>query len=368
MSLGKQRVGLIFGGRSAEHEVSVDSARTIASALEQAGHEPIPLGLAADGSWVSEAQSRGALAGERNRLSGEGGTARSTLPRLLDSAADVLFPIVHGTWGEDGCLQGLAEMMDIPYVGCDVASSAVCMDKHRCKVELDASGFPVVAGFTFLARSYFGHRRDQIMSLFDLSRLSWPVFVKPSLGGSSVGVAKVHDEEGFLAALEKAFTLSPTVEVERAVVGRELECAILGQHNVRASVVGEIVASRDFYDYTDKYLEDGAELRAPAPIPEEVSENLREMALGAFTAVGGSGMARVDFFWEESVDELWINEINTLPGFTAISMYPRLWQLSGLTLPELVDELLVAAFQRAEDRQRLDAGIARFLTELEAAD
>jgi D-alanine-D-alanine ligase len=350
-------VGVIFGGRSVEHQVSVVSARTVARGLAEAGHMVTPLGLAQDGCWVHPEVARELLHGNGNALPAVGAPVAPTLRHLLAAGVEVLFPIVHGTWGEDGTLQGLCEMLDLPYVGAGVTASALAMDKLLSKRLLAAAGVPVV---DFEATTGAEFERDPQGFLARAARLPLPLFVKPSVGGSSVGVRKVKRREELCGAVSFALRFDDAVLVERGVHGRELECAVLGYRTLEASAVGEIVPGREFYDYADKYLEDGAQLLAPADLPAPVAERLRALAVAAFAALGGSGMARVDFLLGGD-DSLYVNELNTLPGFTAISMYPRLWALSGLPLPRLVDRLVQIAFDRHRDRHRLDAGIKEFL-------
>lgn len=354
------RVGLVFGGRSAEHRVSVVSARTVAAALADSGHEVLPLGIDRDGRWLSPAVSSRALAGETDELTPGTGPIPPTLRHLLDSDAEVLFPILHGSWGEDGCFQGLAEMLDLPYVGADVAASAVSMDKVLCKTVLAAAGVPVVEFAVFDGRRF---EREPETCLWEASALPLPLFVKPATGGSSVGVRKVKHRGELEEAVRFALRFSDCVLVERGITGRELECAVLGHGELEASEIGEIVAGGEFYDYADKYLTDRAQLIAPADLDESTAAQLKALAIEAYAAVGGSGLARVDFLLENG-DWAYVNEINTLPGFTAISMYPRLWELSGLPRPQLADRLVRLAQERHAHRQRLDQGIHEFLAEL----
>ncbi len=358
-------VGVIFGGRSVEHQVSVVSARTVAKGLAEAGHRVTPLGIAQDGCWIDAEAAREVLHGDGSSIPPVGKPVAPTLRHLLAAGIEVLFPVLHGTWGEDGTLQGLCEMLDLPYVGPGVTTSALAMDKLLAKRQLAAAGIPVV-DYEAVARRDF--ERDREGFLARAARLPPPLFVKPSVGGSSVGVRKVdHPSECLGSAVEFALRFDEVALVERGIEGRELECAVLGYGRLEASAVGEIVPGREFYDYADKYLEDGAQLIAPADLPEPVSARLRELAVAAFAALGGSGMARVDFLLEgEDADtsRLYVNELNTLPGFTAISMYPRLWDLSGLPLPKLVDRLVQIAIDRHRDRRRLDDGIKEFLATL----
>lgn len=356
------RVGLVFGGRSVEHEVSVKSARTIAKALSSAGHEVVPLGIAQDGCWVDPEVGRRALAGETNRIGAVGGRIAGSLGPLLEARVDVVFPIVHGTWGEDGCLQGLCEMLDLPYVGTGVTSSALAMDKALCKRQLEARRIPVVAGQTVREDQW---QADRGAVLARLESLEPPLFVKPAIGGSSVGVTKVKARAELEKAIDHALEFDDRLLVEKGIEGRELECAVLGYENLEASEIGEIVPGKDFYDYADKYLQDTARLIAPAELDDELREHLRRVAVEAVAAIGGWGMARVDFLLDRD-GTAYVNEINTLPGFTSISMYPRLWDLSGTPLPRLVDRLVDIARRRHRDRARLDRGIKEWIAELAA--
>jgi D-alanine-D-alanine ligase len=359
------RVGLIFGGRSVEHQVSIRSARTVAQGLAQAGHEVIALGVAQDGGWIEPARGAEVLASETAReIPPLGGPVAPTLSRLLESGAEVLFPLVHGTWGEDGTLQGLCEMLDLPYVGAGVTASAVAMDKVLAKRALAAAGVPVVE-YETATRGEFEADRQGFLDR--CGTLPYPLFVKPRVGGSSVGVARVDRAADLAGAVRFALEFDEAVLVERGVSGRELECAVIGlpgRGSLEASALGEVVPGNAFYDYADKYLQDTAQLVAPAAVPKAVSERARRLAVDGFAAVAGSGMARVDFFLEG--ERLYVNEINTLPGFTSISMYPRLWGLSGLPLPALVDRLVREAVERHAERHRLDRGIKEWLAQLAA--
>jgi D-alanine-D-alanine ligase len=353
-------VGVVFGGRSVEHQVSIRSARTVAQGLREAGHAVTGLGIATDGCWIDAETATAILAGEAKEIPPLGVPVAPTLRHLLASGIEVAFPIVHGTWGEDGTMQGLFEMLDLAYVGPGVTASALAMDKLLSKRQLQAAGVPVV-DFEAVSRAEF--EDDPAACVKRCERLPLPLFVKPSVGGSSVGIKKVDSRHCVESSIRFALQFDETVLVERGMKGRELECAVLGYRRLEASVVGEIVPSQDFYDYADKYLLDSAGLNAPAEIPEPVSDRLRDFAVRAFAAIGGAGLARVDFFLEGE-DSLYVNEINTLPGFTSISMYPRLWGLTGLPLPKLVDRLVQIALERHRDRRRLDEGIKAFLSEL----
>jgi D-alanine-D-alanine ligase len=359
--MAKQRVGLVFGGRSVEHEVSVNSARAVAAALQQAGYALVPLGIAPDGCWLPPAESQPALDGDLDALPPPGGPIGPTLRHLLEADVDVVFPLVHGTWGEDGTLQGLCEMLGLPYVGAGVTASAIAMDKLQAKRLLAAAGVPVVE-FRAVSRPSFA--ADRKAFLHDCGELPLPLFVKPSVGGSSVGVQKVKRAEDLADAVSLALRFDDQVLVERGVQGREIEIAVLGLHDLEASRAGEIVPGAEFYDYADKYLTDAAKLIAPAELPTALEERIRQQAIEAFAAIGGWGMARVDFLLEG--DRAYVNEINTIPGFTRISMYPRLWALTGVPPAMLVERLVEVALRRHAERQGLDQGIKQWLAELAA--
>ena len=356
------RVGLVFGGRSVEHRVSVVSARTVAGALAEAGHEVEPFGIDRDGRWVDATLASGALAGERDALEAAGQNRVAGLTRLLDSSVEVVFPLVHGTWGEDGTLQGFLEIVDLPYVGAGVTASAIAMDKRLAKALMRRAGLPVVDWREVTAAAFESDREASVASA---AELAFPLFVKPSVGGSSVGIRKVPDASRLASSIEFALRFDGVALVERGVVGaRELECSLVGYPRLEASVLGEVIPGREFYDYADKYLEDGAQLLAPADLEPETDGLLRGLAIEAFAAIGGTSMARVDFLLHPE-EGPFINEINTLPGFTSISMYPRLWGLSGFPLPDLVDRLVRDAFARHRDRARLNDGIRDWLAALE---
>ncbi len=353
-------IGVIFGGRSVEHRVSVVSARTVAEALRQAGYGVVPLGIAQDGCWVDQDIGHRALNGELDAIQSTGERVASTLRYLLDADVEAVFPIVHGTWGEDGTLQGLLEMADIAFVGTGVASSAVCMDKILAKQVLSQAGLSVV-DFDIVTGRQLAQRQNDVLARLD--RFEFPCFVKPAIGGSSVGVSRVSNRESLLPALEHGLRFDDRLLVEKGIDGRELECAVLGYGDLQASGVGEIVPGKDFYDYADKYIEDGAQLVHQAELEEGLEAEIQQLAVDAMEAVGGWGMARVDFLLDD--EGLYVNEINTLPGFTAISMYPKLWQRAGLKTPELVDRLVEVARQRHRDRAGLDAGIKEWIRSLE---
>ncbi|MCP4498507.1 MAG: D-alanine--D-alanine ligase [Deltaproteobacteria bacterium] len=370
------RVGLVFGGRSVEHLVSVRSARAIAAALAEAGHDVVPLGISEDGHLLAESAAKEVLDSDTAVLPVLHNTSvvKSFAAAFAENFAnvDVVFPIVHGTYGEDGKLQGLLEMLDLPYVGAPTAASAIAMDKAVCKEVLAAHGLPVVEHHLVCAADFSKNASNVVGNILQNESLKgFPLFVKPSVGGSSVGCKKANNEEELHAALKFALGFHPVALVERLVQGRELECAVLGGTTPEASCIGEIVPGSDFYDYADKYVNDDAGLLAPAPLGEKTGALLQEKAKDAFLAVGAHGMARVDFFLESSLDDdddnndvqkdktprLLINEINTLPGFTRISMYPRLWQESGRPMKVLVNDLVNLAIARHEENNRMNASI-----------
>jgi D-alanine-D-alanine ligase len=353
-------VGVVFGGRSVEHQVSVESARTVARGLREAGHRVTPLGIAQDGCWIDRQAAAATLASDRRTIPPLGVAVAPTLAVLLDAGVEVVFPIVHGSWGEDGSLQGLCEMLDLPYVGPGVTASAVAIDKLFTKQLLAAAGLPVLPCETTTRRDFESQPRA---FLERLEHMPLPLFVKPRSGGSSVGVKRVDDRSCVETAVRFALRFDDAVLVERGIAGRELECAVLGYDRIEASAVGEVVPGNQFYDYADKYLQDTARLIAPADLPPALADRLRLLAASAFTALGGAGLARVDFLLEGDSD-LYLNELNTLPGFTAISMYPRLWEISGLPLSDLTDRLVDIALARHRDRRRLDDAIKSWLAEL----
>jgi len=340
------RVAVLFGGRSVEREVSRISARTIAGALDPSRYEVVPIGVTEAGRFLPPSESGALLAAgtvpECFRLPDAAGTA--LVPsEIAPGRVDVVFPIIHGTTGEDGALQGFLETLGVPYVGAGVTASAVGMDKAVFKALLRDAGIPTP-------------RAAVVSSPRDVSKadaLPLPLFVKPCNGGSSVGVAKVKTREDLAAAVEAALRYDERALVEEGIEARELECAVLGNDDPRSTVPGEIVPGHEFYDYDDKYRDDKAKLLVPADVAPGVAAEAQRLAVAVFRLCGVSGMARVDFFLEKGSGRVLVNEINTLPGFTAISMYPKLWEASGLPLPRLLDELVRLALERHERRSRL---------------
>jgi D-alanine-D-alanine ligase len=343
----RTRVVVLFGGRSVEREVSRISARTICGALDASRYDVVPIALDPNGRFLPAADSARLLASgavpEKFRRGGDS-SAEAVVPlEIAPGRADVVFPIVHGTTGEDGALQGFLETLGIPYVGAGVAASAVGMDKAIFKTLLREAGIPTPRSVVVRAAE----------PALEEAPFPAPLFVKPACGGSSVGVTKVKHPEELRPALELAFRYDERALIEEAIDARELECAVLGDEQPRASVPGEVVPGHEFYDYDDKYRDDKAKLLIPAPVSEAVAAETRRLAVEVFRLCNVSGMARVDFFLERRTDRVLVNEINTLPGFTAISMYPKLWEASGLPLPRLLDELIRLALERTERRGRL---------------
>ncbi|MTJ49012.1 D-alanine--D-alanine ligase family protein [Dolichospermum sp. UHCC 0259] len=346
----KLRVGLLFGGRSGEHEVSIISARAIAHALsleENAQeYEVLPFYIQKDGVWQAGVTAQQVLA------SGVPDEIPSTTPNLWQfppetQEVDLWFPVLHGPNGEDGTIQGLLTLMQVPFVGSGVLGSAVGMDKIAMKMAFAQAGLPQV--------KYKAVTREQIWSnacvfpkLCDEieATLGYPCFVKPANLGSSVGIAKVRSRQELETALDNAATHDRRIIVEAGVVAREVECAVLGNDNPKASVVGEITFNSDFYDYETKYTPGKADLFIPANLPDTVARQIQDMALQAFAAVDAAGLSRVDFFYVEATGELFINEINTFPGFTSTSMYPQLWANTGIPFAQLVDQLIRLAIAR----------------------
>lgn len=345
----KRRVGLLFGGCSGEHEVSIVSARAIASALSgeenSSKYELRPVYIQKNGIWQAGTRAQQVLESGKPGISKEGGTMWEFPPGM--EKIDVWFPILHGPNGEDGTVQGLLKLMQVPCVGTGVLGSALGMDKIAMKMIFAQAGLPQV--------KYIAVNRADIWSnpcvfpkLCDRleEELGYPCFVKPANLGSSVGISKVRSRAELETALDLAASYDRRIVVEAAAIGRELECAVLGNDRPKASVVGEITYKSDFYDYDTKYTAGKADLYIPAPVPGEITSKIQEMALQAFAAIDAAGIARVDFFYVEATGAVLINEINTLPGFTATSMYPQLWAQTGVSFPQLVDQLIQLALER----------------------
>jgi D-alanine-D-alanine ligase len=396
----KLRVGILFGGRSGEHEVSLLSAASVLNAIEKNKYEVVPIGITKEGRWLTAEHAENLLqgkaadksvrstqaaqslrAGDPESTPGAAVLARgesvvvppepvhrqsglvpfqtdSALRRAADRAinVDVIFPVLHGTFGEDGTIQGLLELADIPYVGAGVLGSAAGMDKDIMKsLFLAAAGIPIVKHVTIL-RSAWETQPKKVSKLVE-SKLKYPVFVKPANLGSSVGISKAHNRKELGPAIIEAARFDRKIVIEQGVGGakhkaREIECAILGNDDPLASVPGEIVPIKEFYDYNAKYLAEGSELIIPAKLTKPETKKIQTLAIQAFKAVDCSGLARVDFLMDAKTRKIYLNEINTMPGFTSISMYPKLWAASGLPYPDLIDRLIQLGLERHKDKKK----------------
>jgi D-alanine-D-alanine ligase len=393
--MSKLRVGVLFGGRSGEHEVSLLSAASVVNAVDKSKYEVVPIGITKEGRWLTAAdaerllsgkapdESRHLRAGDPEATPGAAVLARGeavvvppepahraagTLTpfqtdsgilarRAVDRAinVDVIFPVLHGTFGEDGTIQGLLELADIPYVGAGVLGSAAGMDKDIMKSLFRAADLPIVKHVTIL-RSDWDQDAKKVERIIN-GKLKYPVFVKPANLGSSVGISKARSKKELGPAIYEAAKFDRKIVIEQGVgrtkhKAREIECSVLGNDHPQASLPGEIVPGKEFYDYAAKYLEEGSELIIPAKLTKTETKKVQELAVRAFQAVDCSGLARVDFLMDPKTRKLYVNEINTMPGFTSISMYPKLWAASGLTYPDLIDRLIQLGIERHEDKKK----------------
>src|SRR5450631_935147 len=390
----KLRVGVLFGGRSGEHEVSLLSAASVLNAIDKKKYEVVPIGITKEGRWVTSAHAerllKGAAVGDpepRHLRAGDpqatsaaavlakgegvvvppmpGHDHSSLMPFESDAPqthaaansinVDVIFPVLHGTFGEDGTIQGLLELADIPYVGAGVLGSAAGMDKDIMKSLFIAAGIPIVKHVTIL-RAAWEKDPKKVQKLME-SKLTYPVFVKPANLGSSVGISKAHNRKELGPAIEEAAKFDRKIVIEQGVGGkkekaREIECSVLGNDEPEASVPGEIVPGTEFYDYTAKYVDEGSQLIISAKLTKAETKKVQELAVAAFQAVDCSGLARVDFLMDAKTRKIFLNEINTMPGFTAISMYPKLWAASGLAYADLIDRLIQLGIERHEDKKK----------------
>lgn len=352
--MNKLRVGIIFGGRSGEHEVSVTSAASIFKHIDRNKYEPIAIRIEKDGSWSFPKQepraSNVAQAIEQARAAARDTTSTSD-PALGALKLDVVFPVLHGPYGEDGTIQGLLEMAGLPYVGNGVLASAAGMDKAIMKMLFAGRGLPVCRSHDFVRPEW---DRDRPAILQRLATLGLPLFVKPANLGSSVGISKVKAQAELVPAIELALQFDRKIIVEAAVPrAREIECAVLGNDDPQTSVPGEILPSREFYDYEAKYLDEGSKTVIPADLPPATVAEVKRLAVDAFRAIDGAGLARVDFLMDGDAGTLYLNEINTLPGFTNISMYSKMWEASGVAYSALVDRLIQLGLERHADKQKL---------------
>jgi D-alanine-D-alanine ligase len=409
--MAKVRVGILFGGRSGEHEVSLLSAASILNAIDKTKYEVVPIGITKDGRWLTAEHAERLLRGKGEEYAGEGGRSTqragqlragdpeatpgaavlatgasvvvppeparrdgglapfqtdANLRRAADRAinVDVIFPVLHGTFGEDGTIQGLLELADLAYVGAGVLGSAAGMDKDVMKSLFRAAGLPIVKHVTVL-RGDFEREPKKVQKLIE-SKLKYPVFVKPANLGSSVGISKAHDRKELGPAIAEAAKFDRKIVIEEGVGGnknkaREIECAVLGNDDPKASIAGEIIPWKEFYDYDAKYLSEGSEAVIPAKITKAEMKMVQKLAVAAFKAVDCTGLARVDFLMDpdsgkesarKKPRKIFVNEINTMPGFTAISMYPKMWAASGLAYPNLIDRLIQLGIERHSDKQR----------------
>ena len=359
----KLRVGVVFGGRSGEHEVSLRSAESVINAIDRSKYDVVPIGITKEGRWLTS-ESAAALLPEAVMNSAQqqhvaiiGDPTRNGLTRLdvdhgssTSSKLDVIFPVLHGTYGEDGTIQGLFEMAGVPYVGCGVLASSAGMDKVVMKQLFERAGLTLIE-YDWFFRKAWEENPDAIVKKISRA-LGYPVFVKPANLGSSVGVSKAANKKELIDAINDAARYDRKVVVERGIVGREVEVSILGNESPMASLPGEVITGHDFYDYEDKYIDAVSRTEVPAKLPKKIIERIQRDGIRAFQAVDGSGLARVDFFVERGTNRVIINEINTLPGFTSISMYPKLWEASGISYSELIDRLIQLAIERHRDKSR----------------
>lgn len=329
--MAKLKVAVLFGGRSGEHEVSVVSAQSVMGALDKEKYEVVPIKIEQDGSW----HGNFVFTGDPKR----------------NPHFDVVFPVLHGPFGEDGTIQGLLELANLAYVGCGVACSAAAMDKALMRALFAQAGLPLVA-WEVVKAPQWKENKGAISTELEKT-LGYPMFVKPANLGSSVGISKVTSPAGLIEAIELALQYDGKIIIEQGVINaREIECSILGNHDPKASVLGEIVPAHEFYDYTAKYHNDNSRLIIPAPLSEEQTHTIQDYALKAFQAVDGSGLGRVDFLLDAQ-GRVFVNEINTMPGFTSISMYPKLWEQAGLPYALLLDRLIELALERHGEKQKL---------------
>jgi D-alanine-D-alanine ligase len=355
------RTILLFGGRSAEHEVSILSARSVTGAASPDRVTITPVCIARDGRFIGPERSARILAGEEKSLEGDAGFSFETWVR--EQELDVVFPLTHGMGGEDGSLQGYLETLALPYVGSGVTASAVGMDKVHMKYAFAAARLPMV-DFVAVHENEWRNERERVVRAVS-NALRLPYFIKPANSGSSVGITKVKNDADLIRAVDHAFRFDEKLLFERGVEAREIEVSVLGDANPEASVPGEIVASRDFYDYADKYVDDKSQLVIPAKLPKDKTEEVRRLAISAFKAIGAAGFARVDFFVERGTNRLYVNEINTIPGFTNISMYPKLWEATELKYPRLIERLLTLGIERSKARAARRASAMQWLDEAE---
>jgi D-alanine-D-alanine ligase len=358
------RVGVLFGGRSGEHEVSLASAASVIRGLDPDKYEAVPIGISKEGHWLIGSAAQKMLpevlkGGQRVMMTAD--PTDAALVRLDGSGGgtrlDVVFPVMHGTFGEDGTIQGLLDLAGLPFVGAGVLGSAIAMDKDVAKRLLQAAKIPVVPWLA-VQRANWERNPAEIQELIE-KKFAYPVFVKPATLGSSVGMTKVHSREELASGLNLAAEFAMKILVERNMIAREIEVSVLGNSDARASIPGEIVPHREFYDYAAKYLEEGTQLLIPAKLKPAHVKKIQQYAVEAFRALELSGMARVDFFLEKKGGKIFLNEVNTIPGFTSISMYPKMWEASGIPFRELIDKLIELALEQHREKARTKYQIER---------
>ncbi|MCD6109715.1 D-alanine--D-alanine ligase [bacterium] len=350
----KIRVAIVFGGRSGEHEVSIVSAKNIIESIDKKKYDIIPIGITKDGRWFSgDNIIKLFQAGDYSGLSAVSLNSKSGSNELLHLSEnesykklhiDIFFPALHGPYGEDGTIQGLFEMANVPYTGCGVLTSSVGMDKLMTKAVWDQAGLPIIP-YIGINKQAWDMDRDEIIQKIE-NELEYPIFVKPANMGSSVGITKAKTQDDLKKAIDLACQFDHRILIEKGLEVRELECAVLGNENPRIAHVGEVLVGGEFYDYNDKYIDGKSSTQVPADIPQSLEKEVQEMALKAYKVLDASGLARVDIFYDKNTKQLLLNEINTMPGFTAISMYPKMWQKSGISYPKLIDEIIKLGFEK----------------------
>lgn len=360
------RIGILYGGRSGEHDVSLCSAASVLSSLDKEKYEVFAIGIDREGRWhvqdepeiIDDKDFGKVLKLEKggswlvNHFEKDNKLCLYDIENNREVCVDVVFPVVHGTFCEDGTIQGLLELAMVPYVGADVIGSAIGMDKDVSKRLLKEGGIPVVPWIT-VSREQWEREQSGITTRI-LERIKLPLFVKPSNAGSSVGITKVKAEEQLNESIERAFLYDRKILVEKAVACREIECSVIGNHSPEASALGEVIPRHEFYSYEAKYIDpNGAELKIPANLDESLAERIRETAIKGYTILCCSGMARVDFFLENNSKNFYLNEINTIPGFTSISMYPKLWENTGLEYSSLLDRLILLSIERHKEKRAI---------------
>ena len=362
----KINVGVVFGGRSAEHEVSLMSAKSVVAAMSTEKYQVHLIGITQQGRWLYADESKQALefkTVDEQELPAASIDFSNALPTLIDNSPesqgnvlahlDVIFPILHGPYGEDGTIQGLFELCNVAYVGCSVAASAIAMDKALAKNAFKAAGLLQMDYLVYKYANYCANPESVHQQITET--LSYPVFIKPANMGSSIGISKAHDLSELKAGLVEAFKFDNKIIIEASADNcAEVECAILGLDEPKASTVGEIFAGKEFYDYETKYFDGKSKTVIPAALPDDVMEKVKREAIKAFEAIDGSGLSRVDFFVNRDTHQIYINEVNTMPGFTPISMYSKLWQASGIEYSELIDQLIEFALEKQQQKVRLN--------------